>query len=173
MASTFGKYSSPKSDSNKIVIPNDILREIELIPDKRNNQKVVFAKWEDEILIKYGKIKSLKEIAKILNKKPTAVTERYKYLFTTLCDKIEVIAPFRNKVLSFSPTLRKQIDEMIGENIGCHYILKYLQLHHKQDIRSLSVETLTAYAKYVKNGYRDSRCETQLPKYATCEGKTK
>ena len=80
MATASCKNHCSKSHGDKIVIPRDILNEIKSLPDKNNNQKVIFEKWEDDTLLKYGRTKSLKKIAEILNRKVTTVRERYRVL---------------------------------------------------------------------------------------------
>jgi DNA-binding NarL/FixJ family response regulator len=66
-----------KNTHHKIIIPQEILKDLEILPDKKNNQKVTFSEWEDEVLIKYGKSKSLRKIAKILQRKETVVRKRF------------------------------------------------------------------------------------------------
>lgn len=83
MKSKFSCQSTTKSKS-QIIIPRDILAEICSLPNKNNNQKIIFAPWEDEIIVKYGGLKSLKKIAKILGKKKTAVNDRYHLLLKSM-----------------------------------------------------------------------------------------
>lgn len=64
----------------KIIIPRDIIQQIESLPEKKSNIKIIWQPWEDEILMLYGGKKSLRGIAKILGKKNTAIIERYKKL---------------------------------------------------------------------------------------------
>ena len=79
MKSKFICQSNPKG-KDKIIIPRDILNEIASLPNKQCNQKVEFLGWEDELLVKYGKTKSLTKIAKILGKKMTTIRRRYQEL---------------------------------------------------------------------------------------------
>lgn len=80
MGQTHRKNRITKSEGDKIIIPEDILSEIESLPHKKNNKNVVFSEWEDELLIKYGEEKSLTQIASILKKTPTTVMRRRRML---------------------------------------------------------------------------------------------
>ena len=75
MARTLGGHIISKSKSHKIVIPQDILSQIESLPNRKCEIK--WQDWEDEVILKYCGIKSFTAIGKILGKTRTATTERY------------------------------------------------------------------------------------------------
>jgi hypothetical protein len=74
---TFSKNSKSESRSHKIIIPAQLARELELLPNKRNNKAIEWATWENEAILKFGKVKSFGKIAQVLSKRETAVRLRY------------------------------------------------------------------------------------------------
>lgn len=80
MKNKFNCHLNIKSANHKIIISQDIIRDIESLPNKQNNRKIEFEEWEDKLLIQYGGKKSLTQIAQMLGKKKTTVFKRYREL---------------------------------------------------------------------------------------------
>lgn len=59
---------------------------------------------------------------------------------------------FRSKVFTLSQSTIKKIDKMIEEGVGYYLIHKNLVNNHKEEIGTLSKNTLREYVEYVKNG---------------------
>jgi hypothetical protein len=68
-----------KGKNPEIVIPKELVGELEALPNKYE-RRIVFTVQDDEIIKRYGKLKSLTSIAKIIGKNEKKVRLRYKEL---------------------------------------------------------------------------------------------
>ena len=70
-----------KTGQKKIIIPEDIQRQLDVLPPRSSGRKrTPFLDWQDEAIKQYGPVCSLTKISKIVGRSTPQVLRRYKEL---------------------------------------------------------------------------------------------
>lgn len=67
-------------NTSDTIIPDDLLKKLEAMPNKRNNRFCEWKDWEDAILLKYWYVKRQKDIAETLGRAINICRDRHQLL---------------------------------------------------------------------------------------------
>jgi len=80
MASSYSRCKSAKIKKPEIIIPEDIVKKLESLPNAITGRKYCFQPWQDEVLRKYFPNKSVRSIGDVLKLSRHVIERRIKEL---------------------------------------------------------------------------------------------